>query len=589
MSSPFSLLAEGSLLQGRYRIKHLIARGGMGAVYETRDERLGHTLALKQNFYGDDEHLKHAFEREARLLANLKHPALPHVTDYFTEEFGQCLVMEFIAGKDLLAQLKERGQPFPVETVLAWAEQLLDALNYLHTQQPPIIHRDVKPQNLKLSTRGHIMLLDFGLAKGTTSGLTSIMAGSSVVGFTPGYAPPEQVTGKGTDERSDLFSLGATLYYLLTNRPPPDAMVRLGETTNDDPDPLRPAEELNPLVPPALSALLHKAMALKRRDRPASAETMRRALSGRPADEEEKDEETTVHAPEAETTLRLPAPAPAHTPRPDVPLPRPQPVVINIPPTPKPPVKADLSPQVGSSSPWALLVASLYLFIIVALTCPLFIVTFWPKPGGDPTNVIESWPNFGDVYLLWPYWVFVGILIFSQFALLKVPVGVANRRPLKRRSVLLPLLVTGLMAGLLVVGVIYSVYEFVTMSWPSGWENLYVILAVGGLTWVLWTAVFYRMSRYENPEDVITRQCRYLFRGSILELLIAVPTHIVARSRDYCCAGFMTFIGITLGIAVLLLSYGPGVFFLFVERWHRLHRYRTPPEGSPSDVQPPRK
>jgi hypothetical protein len=105
----------------------------------------------------------------------------------------------------------------------------------------------------------------------------------------------------------------------------------------------------------------------------------------------------------------------------------------------------------------------------------------------------------------------------------------------------------------------------------------------------LWTAVFYRMSRYENPEDVITRQCRYLFRGSILELLIAVPTHIVARSRDYCCAGFMTFIGITLGIAVLLLSYGPGVFFLFVERWHRLHRYRTPPEGSPSDVQPPRK
>src|SRR4029078_23263 len=104
MSTPFTLLGAGTLVQDRYRIKHLVGKGGMGAVYETRDERLGHYLALKQNFYGADEQLNRSFEREARLLANLRHTALPRVTDYFTESFGQCLVMEFVPGHDLLAQ-----------------------------------------------------------------------------------------------------------------------------------------------------------------------------------------------------------------------------------------------------------------------------------------------------------------------------------------------------------------------------------------------------------------------------------------------------------------------------------------------------
>src|SRR5882724_2831711 len=155
MSTPFLLLAEGILLQGRYRIKKLIGKGGMGAVYEARAEHLGHAVALKQNFFGGDEPLKRAFEREARLLANLSHPALPRVTDYFTEDFGQFLVMEFITGDDLMALLKQRGSAFPVEQVLIWADQLLDVLQYLHEQQPPIIHRDLKPQNLKPNPKGN--------------------------------------------------------------------------------------------------------------------------------------------------------------------------------------------------------------------------------------------------------------------------------------------------------------------------------------------------------------------------------------------------------------------------------------------------
>lgn len=563
MLNPFSLLDEGTLLQGRYRVKRLIGKGGMGAVYEARDERLGHTLALKQNFYGADEQLKHAFEREARLLANLKHPALPRVTDYFTEDFGQFLVMEFIAGKDLMAMLKESGRPFSVEQALAWADQLLDALQYLHTQQPPIIHRDVKPQNLKLSARGEIMLLDFGLAKGTTSGLTSVMAGSSVVGFTPGYAPPEQVTGKGTDERSDLFSLSATLYYLLTNQAPPDAMLRLGETTNDEPDPLRPAQELNALVPPALSGLLHNAMALKRNARPASAKIMRQALKECAAEDEG-------------TRLRQPRPAPHDTPSPIAPTPKPRPIIVGFPSTPLPRT-ADVGPQPKlqrtAVKPWALLVAFLYLLIIFALPGATIPLAFWKE---------EMRPTYPALFSLWPYWVILGVLVFSQIALLKVPVGLANNRTITRRSLLWPVIAAGATMGLLIIGAIFSLIEFITQSTPTmSWNQFYGILAVGGLTWVLWAVVFYRLSRNENPKDVISRQCRYMLKGSILELLVAVPTHIVARSRDYCCAGFMTFLGITLGLAVMLMSYGPGVFFLFVDRWKRLHKYRMPPEGQP--------
>jgi len=176
----------------------------------------------------------------------------------------------------------------------------------------------------------------------------------------------------------------------------------------------------------------------------------------------------------------------------------------------------------------------------------------------------------------------LGVLVLNQVILLTVRVGVANQRPVKRRSVLWPIIVTGLMIGLLVMGAVFSIIEFITQNIDSFGRSFYVVLAGGGLTWALWSAIFYRLSQSENPGDVISRQCGYLLKGSILELLIAVPTHIVARSRDYCCAGFMTFLGISLGIAVMLFSFGPSVFFLFVNRWKRLHKYREPVDGQPA-------
>ena len=156
------MLTTDTILQNRYRVVRTLGRGGMGAVYEAFDERLSRKVALKETLVETDQ-LRRAFEREASLLANLRHPALPKVLDHFREHAQLFLVMEFIPGDDLGGMIEDRGYAFPPDEVLTWGEQLLEALEYLHTQEPPTVHRDIKPQNLKLNPAGHIILLDFGL------------------------------------------------------------------------------------------------------------------------------------------------------------------------------------------------------------------------------------------------------------------------------------------------------------------------------------------------------------------------------------------------------------------------------------------
>lgn len=269
------VIAPNTLLHNRYLVVQQLGQGGMGAVYQAIDQRFGSTVALKETLVSGEPLLK-AFEREARLLNSLRHAALPHVFDYFFEGQGQFLVMQYIPGEDLGALLKRHGRPFPVDQVVRWADQLLDLLDYLHRHEPPIIHRDIKPENLKLTDRGDIILLDFGLAKGATN--TTRLSTSSVVGYTPSFAPFEQIRGTGTDARSDLYSLAATLYALLTAQLPYDALTRAENILNGIPDPMRPVHELQPGVPIGISNVLHKALALKRDDRPASASAMRAAL-----------------------------------------------------------------------------------------------------------------------------------------------------------------------------------------------------------------------------------------------------------------------------------------------------------------------
>jgi serine/threonine protein kinase len=267
------MLKAGTILQNRYRIEKQIGQGGMGAVYVAVDQRFGSTVAIKETLFLG-ENFEKAFEREARLLNSLRHPALPQVRDYFSEEHNQYLVMEFIPGEDLAERLEKNGRAFELDTVLDWTRQLLEALDFLHTQEIPVIHRDIKPQNLKLTPKGQIILLDFGLAKGNPTDASHLTNAKSIFGYSRNYASLEQMQGTGTDPRSDLYSLAATVYHLLTGTSPVDALTRAMSVLNEQPDPLVPADRLHAQVPKGLANVLHMAMDLNASQRPESARQM---------------------------------------------------------------------------------------------------------------------------------------------------------------------------------------------------------------------------------------------------------------------------------------------------------------------------
>lgn len=269
-------LVPGAVLQGRYRIVRQLGRGGMGAVYEAEDDRLGITIALKETL-STEASMRKQFEHEARLLASMQHPALPRVSDHFVEGNRAFLVMQFIGGMDLARIISQQPGPFPRDQVIAWADQLLDALIYLHSRDPQVIHRDIKPHNLKLSSSGQIVLLDFGLAKAQPAD-SSVTSSRAFFGYTRHYAPLEQIQDQRTDPRSDIYALGATLYHLLTGIKPPDALVRASALVNGEQDPLQPANKINVAVGPEIAGILNRAMAQKSEDRYATAGEFRDAL-----------------------------------------------------------------------------------------------------------------------------------------------------------------------------------------------------------------------------------------------------------------------------------------------------------------------
>ena len=274
---PLEMIETGKFLQQRYRIDKQIGQGGMGAVYVATDERFGSRVAIKETLFMDDNFRK-AIEREARLLNSLKHSALPRVTDHFEEDNGQFLVMEYIAGEDVASMMEREQRPFPVGQILKWADQLLDALDYLHNQTIPVVHRDIKPQNLKVTPKGDVILLDFGLAKGNPTDASKQTQAKSIFGYSKNYASLEQIQGTGTDPRSDLYSLAATLYHLLTNVAPEDALTRAMSVLSQQGDPLLPANMVEPSVPKGVAGVLYQAMHLNAGERPASAAEMRDML-----------------------------------------------------------------------------------------------------------------------------------------------------------------------------------------------------------------------------------------------------------------------------------------------------------------------
>jgi serine/threonine protein kinase/Tol biopolymer transport system component len=246
-------IESGTILKARYKILDQLGAGGMGEVYLAEDQTLDNKVAVKAN-HTINPNATAQFIREARLLASLKQPNLPRVIDYFTEEDSQYLVMDFIPGENLRT-LVENHTTFTMQQIVSWAVQLGNAVTYLHNQNPPIYHRDIKPANIKLTPAGEVVLVDFGIAK---TGDPSQETQTGAWAFTPGFAPPEQVSGLRTGPYSDQFSLSATLYYLFAGKPPADSARRLmGE------EELIPLNKLNPSIPAYISASIDKALAIK--------------------------------------------------------------------------------------------------------------------------------------------------------------------------------------------------------------------------------------------------------------------------------------------------------------------------------------
>jgi serine/threonine protein kinase len=273
-------------LYQRYRIIGLIGSGGMGAVYLADDNRLdGRRCAVKETQLLpslSDEALKamrDQFHREASILARLDHPNLPKVSDYFSEGDRDYLVMDYVPGPDLYqmaTDARREGDFLGEGTVLAWTAQLCDALSYLHHQKPPVLHRDVKPANIKLTPEGRVKLVDFGLVKPLDPDDPNTMTSLHGVGSLP-YTPLEQYVDEigHTDPRSDLYALGATLYHLLTGQEPPSAQARFL-----DPNVFIPPRRINHTISPEAEGAILLAMALHPHERPASVEEWQATLAG---------------------------------------------------------------------------------------------------------------------------------------------------------------------------------------------------------------------------------------------------------------------------------------------------------------------
>ncbi len=267
-------LQVGSILQQRFKITGILGVGGMGSVYQARDMHfptVQRYVAVKEMLnLASEPNLREVtlrnFEREANILAELNHPAIPKIYDYFSNKDRAYLVMEFINGKDLEAIVNSRPEVLPLEMVFKWALEMCDVLNYLHTHQPtPIIFRDIKPSNIMIDQPGNVRLIDFGIARTFQSNQKGTMIG------TEGYSPPEQYRGEASPA-GDIYALGATLHHVLTRRDPRlEPPFSFAE---------RPIRALNPEVPAELEAIIMRSLSYEPAQRYPTAQAMKEAIEG---------------------------------------------------------------------------------------------------------------------------------------------------------------------------------------------------------------------------------------------------------------------------------------------------------------------
>ena len=275
-------LPFGTVLQGRYVVENLLGKGGFGAVYLVRDQKVrGNRFALKEVIDQGEQDRK-PFIQEGDLLKRLDHPALPRVYRVFEDsEHGRAyILMDYVEGSNLeILRKQQPGERFSLPQVLAIMAPIVDAVTYLHHQQPPIIHRDIKPANIIVPVEGgEAMLVDFGVAKEYDPASTT----TAIRRATPGYAALEQYSS-GTNTRTDIYGLGATFYTLLTGTVPIDALYRMTQLGSRGIDPLEPVNVLVPDIPATVAEAINHAMSLDGANRFSTVEQFWQALNAYPA------------------------------------------------------------------------------------------------------------------------------------------------------------------------------------------------------------------------------------------------------------------------------------------------------------------
>ena len=265
------------MIRGRYLVVQMLGQGANGDVYLAVDQRDGIAVAVKRVYVGPESVSSGTFDREAVALTRLNHPVLPRVKEHFVENGIYFLVMEHVSGEHLANRLEAAKKPFPINWVMFWADQLLDALNYLHSHVPPIFHGDMNLSNLKLTPDNHIVLLDLGLSAGVNrnSDKPTMEGASPAIRHFPS---PEQLRGAKTEAGGDLYSLSASLYQLATNTVPVDPMQRVDGISSKGSDPLLSPAQLNGEVNPAVANVIVKGMALRSTERFTSAVEMQQEL-----------------------------------------------------------------------------------------------------------------------------------------------------------------------------------------------------------------------------------------------------------------------------------------------------------------------
>jgi serine/threonine protein kinase len=267
MTNP--VLSTGQILQQRYHIVSHLGKGGMGTVYQAQDMRLNNRpVAVKeldpaQLPPASQQTALQAFQREAAILAGLSHPGLTTVYDYFLENNKFYLVMELVEGETMQQAWERMGRRFAETQVVLWAQELSEVLHYLHSQHPPVIFRDLKPDNIMVQPNGRLKLIDFGIARHFTPGKSN----DTTTFGTPGYAAPEQYGRGQTDARSDLYALGIVTHQLLTGHDP---------TTT--PFQLPPIEQTAPQISPSVKQIVMQALEIDPARRPSSAAAFSTAL-----------------------------------------------------------------------------------------------------------------------------------------------------------------------------------------------------------------------------------------------------------------------------------------------------------------------